>query len=46
MSMENYGEIIWSGESSRFVHQSALWQSYQQSHVVANQEELGVNDDE
>jgi hypothetical protein len=33
-----------TGEKSRFVHQSALWQSYQQSHLVANREDVGEED--
>jgi hypothetical protein len=40
MSMENHGEAISTGEN-RFVNHSALWQFYQQSHLVANQEDLG-----
>jgi hypothetical protein len=40
MSMENRGGMILSGD------QSAFWHSYQQRHVVANQEELVEGNDE
>jgi hypothetical protein len=43
------GEAKWNDidrKNSWFVHQSALWQSYQQSNLVENQEELGKGDDE
>jgi hypothetical protein len=45
MSMANHGGIVLTGENW-FVHQSALWQSYQQSHLVANLEEVGEENDE
>jgi hypothetical protein len=38
----------WNGidkGNSRFVHQSALWQSYQQSYLVGNREDLGEAND-
>jgi hypothetical protein len=41
MSMENYGGMMLTGENSWFIRQSALRQSYQQSHIGANQEDLG-----
>jgi hypothetical protein len=34
------------GENPQFVHRSALRQSYQQSHVVVNWEDLGKGNDE
>jgi hypothetical protein len=34
-----------TGKKSQFIHQSALWQSYQQSHLVKNQENLGKGHD-
>jgi hypothetical protein len=36
-------DVEW--ENSRFVSQSALWQSYQQRHLVANWEDLGEGND-
>jgi hypothetical protein len=41
MNIENHGGMVSTGENSRFVHQISLWQSYKQSYLVANQEELG-----
>jgi hypothetical protein len=41
MSMENYGEIISTGKLL-----IRLWKSYQQSHLVAKQEEPGEGNDE
>jgi hypothetical protein len=46
MSMENHGGMILTVENSWFVHQSTLWQCYQESHLAANQEEHGEGDDE
>jgi hypothetical protein len=46
MSMENRAGMILTGENSWFFHQSAFWHSYQQRHVVANQEELVEGNDE
>jgi hypothetical protein len=40
MSVENHGGIMLTGGNSWFVHQSALWKSYKQRHLVANQKEL------
>jgi GR25 family glycosyltransferase involved in LPS biosynthesis len=40
-NMENHGRVIPKGEKSCFVLHRALWQSCQQSYLVANQEELG-----
>jgi hypothetical protein len=39
--MSKHGGMIMAEETFKFVHQCALWQSYQQSHLVANQEDLG-----
>jgi hypothetical protein len=39
--MEKYGGIMLTGENSQYVHQNALWQSYQHSHLIANQEDMG-----
>jgi hypothetical protein len=35
-----------TGENPQFIHRSALRQSYQQSHVVVNWEDLGKGNDE
>jgi hypothetical protein len=40
MSMENSGGMISTGETPD-LSTTALWQSYQQSHILANKEELG-----
>jgi hypothetical protein len=45
MTMEKHGGKMLTGENSWFIHHSALWQYYQQSHLVANQEELGEGND-
>jgi hypothetical protein len=45
MSVENHGAMMSTGESYWFVHKSALWQSYQHSHLMDNQEELGDGND-
>jgi hypothetical protein len=34
-------DVYGGGGESQSVHQSALYQSYQQNHLVANQEDLG-----
>jgi hypothetical protein len=39
MGMKNHGVVMSTG-ANWFVRQSAIWQSYQQSHLVANQEDL------
>jgi hypothetical protein len=43
--MESHGGMISTEENSLFVHQSALWQSYQHSNLVANEENLGEGSD-
>jgi hypothetical protein len=45
MSMENQGGIILTGKTLGSTTR-ALWQSYQQSHLVANLEELSEENDE
>jgi hypothetical protein len=40
MIMENHSGVMSTGENIR-----ALWQSYQKSHLVANQEDLGEEND-
>jgi hypothetical protein len=37
-------DVDW--ENSQSIHQSVLWQNYQQSHLVANQENLRKRTDE
>jgi hypothetical protein len=44
MSMKKHGGKIWTGETD--LSTRALWQSYQQIHLVADQEELGEGNDE
>jgi hypothetical protein len=44
MSLENHGRISEGGTPDSFTR--ALWQFYQQSHLVANQENLGIGNDE
>jgi hypothetical protein len=43
--MENHSGMMWTGENSLFVHQSTPWQSYQQNHLLANQEDPGEEND-
>jgi hypothetical protein len=43
--MESHGGMMSTGENSRSVYQSALWQSYQQSHLIAIREDLGEGND-
>jgi hypothetical protein len=40
--MYEHGELWWNDvEWGKLIHQSAVWQSYQQGHLVASQEDLG-----
>jgi hypothetical protein len=43
--MVNYGGVISAGETPDSSTR-ALWQCYQQSHIVANKDELGEGNDE
>jgi hypothetical protein len=45
MSMEDHSEIMQTRKNSWLVHQSALWQSYQQSHLVANRKDVCEGND-
>jgi hypothetical protein len=45
MSKENHGGMVSTRGNSLLVHQSVLWKSYQQSHLVANQEDLDEGND-
>jgi hypothetical protein len=45
MSIQNRGGMISTGETS-ISSTRAVWQSYQSSHLVADQEELGEVNDE
>jgi hypothetical protein len=45
ISMENHGGMTSMGETPDSTN-TALWQSYQQCYLVANQEELGEGNDE
>jgi hypothetical protein len=39
--MENDNGMMFTRKNSKFIHQSALWQSYQQNHLAANLEDMG-----
>jgi hypothetical protein len=41
MSMENYGGMISTGETADYSTRT-VWQSYQQSHLIAKQEVLAM----
>jgi hypothetical protein len=45
MSMDNHGGKVWRGETPDSSTR-ALWLSYQQSHLLANKEELGEGNNE
>jgi hypothetical protein len=43
-----HGEPWWmmsTEEKFQFIHQSSIWQSYQESHLVGNREDLGEESD-
>jgi hypothetical protein len=45
MSVENHGGMIPTGKTT-YSSTRALWEFYQQKHIVANREELGEGSDE